>query len=175
MAIHVEVNSRDVRKMAQAIENLAGGKAHQAINRAAKRAAIAARVAATKRIRAIYTIKARDMKSRAKVQGIADGAVIHIKGPMEPVTTYKARRNRKGVFVAIKKGGGSTVPRSFEHGRRSMQREGKSRLPVRGLYGPSVPQLFGNPIVAAAMEERGLEVFEERLLHEYGRLLGGGA
>ena len=173
MAVRVEVDRKSINELLGRMENVAGGKAEKAIGRAAKRAAIAARTAATKQIRSIYTMKSSDMKSHTRIQAGADGATIHVKGPMELVQRYKARQNRKGIFVAIKKGSGGTVPRSFAYGRTFMHREGESRLPISGLYGPAVPQLFGNPEVIAVMEERGMEVFEERLLHEFGRLLGG--
>ena len=173
MAVRVEVESKDMDALLRSMENAIGDRAQKIVGRAAKRAALAARTAATKRIRAIYTIKARDMKGHTRIQAEKDGATIYIQGAMEPVQSYKARKNRKGVFVAVKKGSGRTVQRSFVHGRRFMQREGDGRLPIRGLYGPAVPQLFGNEDVVAAMEERGLGVFEERLLHEFGRLLGG--
>jgi hypothetical protein len=48
---------------------------------------------------------------------------------------------------------------------------GRERYPVEGLYGPSVPQMFGNPDVLDAMQERGAEVFENRLAHEIERRL----
>ena len=174
MAVRIEFDNRSVTSLIETLSRVRGEEAHRVIGRASKRAAIAARTAATKRIRAIYTIKARDLKARAKIMQKHSYTVLHIEGAMESVTKYKAKAKKgKGVFVAIKKGKGSTVPRSFEYAGRFMQREGQSRLPIRGLYGPAVPQLFGNPAVIQAMEERGLEVFEQRLLHEFGRLLGG--
>ncbi|MBQ7479586.1 MAG: hypothetical protein IJT01_11970 [Selenomonadaceae bacterium] len=173
MAIQIHFEHSGMDELLRTMQNISEENAHKAAGRAAKRAAIAARVAATKRIRAIYTIKARDLKSHAQILLKRDGAILHIKGPMESVTKYKAKKTRKGISVAIKKGNSKLVPRSFEYGRKFMQREGASRLPIRGLYGPSVPQLFGNPEVISAMEERGLAVFEERLRHEFGRLMGG--
>lgn len=55
---------------------------------------------------------------------------------------------------------------------RFVARVGKSRYPVEGLYGPSVPQLYGNPEVMDIMQERGGQVFESRLEHEIERRIG---
>ena len=65
------------------------------------------------------------------------------------------------------------MARSFALNGRFVAREGKERYPVKGLYGPAVPQLFGNPDVMEQMQERGSEVFDARLEHELDRLLGG--
>ena len=55
-----------------------------------------------------------------------------------------------------------------------MRRIGKERLPIKQLYGPSVPQMAGEPgvkeVVVAGAEER----FGKRLDHETKRLLNKG-
>lgn len=144
-----------------------------AVRAAAKRAATAARLAGVKEIRAVYTMKSGDIKNRAQIKNETDGASIQVKGSMEPVKKYRAALRRQGVFVSIKKGMSTVVPRSFQQGGRFLARRGQARYPIKGLYGPSVPQLFGNAQVMQAIEARGNEVFETRLYHEIERLMGG--
>lgn len=151
-----------------------GGKVQSAIKQASRRAAITARKAGAQEIRSMYTIKAGDLKSAAVIKPDALGTTIHIRGPEEPVTKYKATRRRKGIFVSIKKGSGSIVPRSFDMpGRGFAAREGRPRYPVTGLFGPAVPQLYGNPAGVARMTDEGMAMYEKRLMHELERLAGG--
>ena len=73
----------------------------------------------------------------------------------------------------IKKGNSVRIPRSFAMNDRFVMREGASRYPVKGIYGPAVPQLFGNPQVVETMKTRGMEMFARRLEHEISRRMGG--
>ncbi len=173
MPVKVEVDRKSLKNLIDVMQSLYGDKAIKIIGRASKRAAVAARTSATKKIRAIYTMKARDMKNRSKITQKGSSTTLHIEGAMESVKNYKAKERKKGVFVAVKKGGGKVLPRSFHYAGEFMQRDTEKRLPIHSLYGPAVPQLFGNAAVMDTMSERGLEMFEKRLLHEFGRLLGG--
>lgn len=150
------------------------GKLSTAIKQASRRAAITARKAGAQEIRNTYTMKAGTIKSATSLSTEAWGTTLHVRGPEEPVTKYKAARRKKGIFVSIKKGSGSIVPRSFDMtGRGFVAREGKPRHPVTGLFGPAVPQLYGNPDVVSRMTQEGMDMYEKRLLHELERLAGG--
>ena len=158
------------------LNQLSGPEMHKAARAASKRAAVAARTAGTKSIRGIYTIKSSDMKSRSVIKQTEDGSIITIKGSPERVSKYQAKPKSTGIFVSVKKGNSKLVVRSFLlSGTRYVARAGKERLPFKEIYGPAVPQLFGNPQVMQAMEQRGMEVFEERLEHEIDFLMGGRA
>jgi hypothetical protein len=101
---------------------------------------------------------------------------IHVKGPYEPIDSYTVKikkRKPKGVFATIKKGEGSIIPRAFQSPKGYLARLGKDRLPVRGLFGPAIPQTFGNPAVIAVMEREGMKMYEKRLEHELERLTQG--
>lgn len=80
-----------------------GGKVQSAIKQASRRAAITARKAGAQEIRSMYTIKAGDLKSAAVIKPDALGTTIHIRGPEEPVTKYKATRRRKGILSRSKR------------------------------------------------------------------------
>ena len=170
MAIEIELSSND--RLVRTLNGLAPTNIYKAVGAASKRAATAARTAGTKKIREIYTMKASDLKSRANIKPQMDGAVIEIKGPPEGIKKFSASQKRFGVFAMIKKGHGIRIPRSFSMNGRFVARVGQSRYPVEGLYGPSVPQLYGNPEVMDIMQERGGQVFESRLEHEIERRLG---
>ena len=168
--------SAEIEAAEQLLGTLAGLKSQgvqKAIQRASKRAATAARTAGTKSIRSIYTMKSGNLKARTQIRKEDDGTTILVRGSTEPVSRYKASKRKYGVFVAIKRDGGGRVPRSFTLNGHFVARAGKERYPVKGLYGPAVPQLFGNPKVMEEMQERGQEVFNSRLQHELERLLGG--
>lgn len=171
--IEVAIVGEQLEAIINNIAALGGKKAHIAIGSAAYRAGKAARVVGSKYARQIYTIKAGDVKARSKISKAADGALLTFKGPTEYVGKYKAKERKKGVFVSIKKGSGNIVPRSFVKAGRFMKRTTNERLPIEAIYGPSVPQLLENPHVLNEMERRGMEVFEQRLIHELDRLIGG--
>lgn len=171
MSIELEIESD--RELVRVLTGLSEREARVACIMAGKRAAVAARTAGSRKVREVYVIKASDVRSKARVKGTGDGAVLEIKGATEPVSKYKAQKRRAGVFVAVKRGSMKKVERSFTIGTRFVARVGRERLPVKGLYGPSVPQLFGNPEVMEVMQERGGEVFAARLEHEIEYRLGG--
>lgn len=174
MAIVTEIeNSEALEKM---LSNLSATNLHRAVARASGRAATAARTAGTKQLRSVYTMKTGDMKSRVSVRKESDGTTLLIRGSVEHIEKFRTRVKRGrggGVFASVKRGTSSKVPRSFEAHGHMFKRDGKGRIPYRGLYGPAVPQMFGNPEVLDAMDARGSEVFETRLYHEISQLTEG--
>ncbi|WP_432643396.1 hypothetical protein [Acidaminococcus sp.] len=171
MPISAEITAAS--RLLRMLDRLNQQGAQRAVKRASKRAATAARTAGTKAIRNIYTIKSGNLKARTQIRSDGDGTTLLVRGSTEPVSKYKAALRQYGVFVAIKRSGGGRVARSFMLNGNFMARVGKERYPVKGLYGPAVPQLFGNPDVMEQMQERGGEMFGSRLEHELDRLLGG--
>ena len=118
MAIVTEIeNSEALEKM---LSNLSATNLHRAVARASGRAATAARTAGTKQLRAVYTMKAGDMKSRVSVRKESDGTTLLIRGSVERIEKFRTRVKRGkggGVFASVKRGTSSKVPRSFEaHG-----------------------------------------------------------
>ncbi len=171
--IEVELSAKDAKRITAIMQRMAGDDIVRAILNATHRAAITARKAGEQEIRKIYVIRAKDLKSRATIRKGALETTIQVKGPFEKVQQYRARKRAKGIFVTIKKGSGSLIPRSFDQGGRFMARTSKKRFPVEGLYGPAVPQIFGNPDVVDAMEEAGMAMYEKRLEHELDRIMKG--
>jgi len=53
------------------------------------------------------------------------------------------------------------------------RRVGKSRFPIKELYGPSVPQMVGSEIVMKQAENKAIETMDKRTDHEINRILEG--
>lgn len=173
MAVTIEIPEQEYAQLLRTLQLLAPQQVYKASSAAAKRAMVAARTAGSRKIRQIYTIKAGDINNRVTVRGTEDGAEMRIKGPMEGIRKYRGVMKKAGVFAMIKKGERTRVPRSFVMQDRFMMRSGPARYPIKGIYGPAVPQLFGNPEVVEIMQNRGQEMFASRLEHEILRRLGG--
>ena len=162
--ISIEVRNQDIAKLEKTLARFSGDKIAACIDRATYRGALHARKVAIKQIRSIYTIKSSGLVS-----------TIDIKGPFLPVEHYRAARRAKGIFVTIKKESGALVPMSFSKGGEGgvfRKRIGPKRYPIEGLHGPAIPQLYGNKDVVELMEQEGMNIYAERLMHELERLVG---
>lgn len=175
--ISIEVRNQDVARLEKTLARFSGDKIAACINRATYRGALHARKVAIKQIRSIYTIniKSRELRNAAPIKRSGLVSTIDIKGPFLPVEHYQAARRAKGIFVTIKEGSGALVPMSFaKEGKGGVFRKriGPKRYPIEGLYGPAIPQLYGNKAVVELMEQDGMNVYAERLMHELERLVG---
>ena len=141
-----------------------------ALNRAGK-SALAQTVI---HIRKTYNIKSSDLKNEIKVSRATKGAkrfrltVTH-KG-LALVKFGSARQTKKGVNVTVKKGGRQSIKSAFitEVGkgrhRGVFKREGKARLPIKELFGPSAMQLMSSDEAQKHIEKIFQEKFEVELI-----------
>lgn len=97
---------------------------------------------------------------------IAENKMAAVGGPMR-------RKRRKPMTVRVKRGGPSaTVPGLFvQKSSRSgyagpVLRYLRTRYPLRIPYGPSVPQMFGNPKVLEQLAPQAEAYLNKRFLHE---------
>ncbi len=173
--IKVDVSKDDAEKIRQALSSLSGRELHAALGASGKRAARHGMTVGAKKMREVYTIKSGVAKSRMKVENPSPlDTVIRIEGGTEPVKNFRGTRRRKdGVFVSIKRDSGGVVPRSFMHGDAPLMREGAERYPLKGVYGPSVPQMFDDESVIETTMDAMAEKYEERIMHELERRTGG--
>lgn len=155
--------------------------------RAINRAADSAKTQASRSVRATYTIKNKDIARTIKIKkaSAADlNADIRSKGPVEKLTNFKTTPSRpqpnrkKPVYVSVRKGSKKAINGSFlanSNGGHAnvFTRVSKKRLPIRGHYGPSVPQMIGNEDTIRDVEAKASEVLETRLTHEIGQMMGG--
>lgn len=116
------------------------------------------------------------VKARA-LPGSISGSVVSQGEPLH-LSKFKVRKNKAApLYVQVKKGGGNRVPGLFMHPAKSLlHRTQKTAYPLRIPYGPSVPQMVGNPSVLETVVQAAQKTLNERLQHEmeyrFGRFGG---
>lgn len=158
-----------------------------AVPRAINRAMESARTAAVTKAREEYTVKAKAVRSTIKLTRANASnmtGVITSTGSPIPLYDFKVNpktvngRRRSPIRVSVKHGQQTSLNRAFiarlGSGKTGVfERLGKSRLPIKMLYGPSAPQMLENDNVAEFIEKTAVETMNKRLDHEIGRLLEG--
>lgn len=152
--------------------------------RALNKVAAQAKVAASKEIRAAgYNMKASAIKQKITIRRAVSGnAVVVLKcsGRPIPLVEFAARETKAGVSVNVKNGRKviqgafiATMPTGhkgvFVRVGKQHKKNGKgvwSGLPIKELFGPSIPAAFGNEIVQAALVRLVREKFPAILEHE---------
>ena len=175
--IELELDRKGIAVAESAMQALSDDNIAEIVHRSSRRAAITARKAGTQAIREIYAVKgAGVVKSGVSFRSLTDGTEIRVKGDYPLAEKmYKTKVKKSGIFVSIKKGTEAKVERGFVNPKSGLfvQRQGQDRMPLKGVYGPALPQLFGNARVQDAMQEEGMDMYEKRLWHELDRALGG--
>jgi len=158
------------------------GKAMVAVNRAAKRAGAAGKTEAKRYAIRVYNIKPRQFSKNTattvKVFGGGGGAtrvIIRYAGAMLDLLEFKPQiSDSNGVMYQAKRGDIVHLQHAFDiqaYGGHVYERVGKPRFPVRRKLGPSTPHMLKDTEVADPLGKRIMEVFNERLSHEIGRIL----
>ena len=181
--LSVQTNAKDITAKIRAFAKAQQQAAVRALNETAKQA----RTAASKEVRAAgYNIKASAIKKSFYIEKANRyNLEVALKATGRPITlvNYGARKVKAGVRVQVKNG-----PTIFRHafietmanGHRGVfQRIGKGHkkrmvsgkvvrtgLPIRELYGPSIPQGLNNRIVKAALMKMIREKFPKIFEHE---------
>ena len=159
------------------------GKAMVAVNRAAKRAGQAGKTEAKRYATRVYNIKAsqfsKNTATTVKVFGGGGGAtrvIIRYAGAMLDLLEFNPTiSDTSGVRYQAKRGNEVHLQHAFDigaYGGHVYERVGKPRFPVRRKFGPSTPHMLKDTEVADPLGKRIMEVFNERLSHEIGRILG---
>jgi len=185
MNVSVDVDRRllnDVRDRLGEMSNKAPNVISKSLNRALTN--VAANV--SKETRKEYNIKAGDVKhtlSKTRASKSALTAIVSSKGNPIPLDKFKVsprtvQPNRKrAIKIGVKKGGMKATLGAFVsdiNGIKVFKREGKKRLPINRLYGPSVPQMLANEEIRNKINGEGAETFNRRLDYEINRILGQG-
>ncbi|WNC90946.1 phage tail protein [Paraburkholderia sp. FT54] len=163
------------------------GEQQKAVVRALNKTAMQARTAAAQEVRgAGYNIKSSAIKNSFSITKAAQGRlVVVLKSTGRPVAliNYGARQGKNGVSVQVK--AGRTVLRhafiaTMPNGHRGVfertgkqhkkvKRNGKtirSGLPIKELFGPSIPQSLANDAVEKALMTKIRQKFPQILKHE---------
>lgn len=185
MRMTVKVDEKLLQEVQERLGQFSN-KAPNAIANALNRAATNIRSNISKEVRKEYIIKASDVKATLSKNKASRGdlsVVVRSTGSVIPLDRFKVSpktvnpKRKAPIKAAVKKGGMKEILRAFVadiHGIKVFQRKGKPRLPIRRLFGPSVPQMLGNETVRDQIEKEGHETFHRRLDHEINRILEKG-
>ena len=179
----ITIDGIDIRKVEFRLGQMAK-KAPDVVTMALNRAVESARAAAVQEIRQTYTVKAKEVRGTMRVIKASRktlSAQLRSRGNLIPLDhfKYKPKQPRpknppKALQVQVKKTGYKELLHSFVadiNGPKIWQRVGKSRLPIRRLMGPAVPEMLGQDNVRAKVLEKALETYKKRLDHEINRML----
>lgn len=174
----------DTKQLEQALGEIAPERAPIAIARGLNKAAANTKTQASRSIRQKRALPAKavnDAIAIAKASKAKLTATIIVTGRPIPLRDYKARQTQKGVTVAVSPGARKRVVHNGNAafivnkiGGHVFAREGKARLPIKKLYGPSLPATFLQTEVRAAWERTANESIvkrcEEELRFELSRV-----
>jgi hypothetical protein len=159
----------------------------QATSRALNKVAALAKTQAAREIKAAgYNIKVGAIKKQLTIKKAYGGelqAYLKAQGRPIPLINYGARQTATGVSVSVKgsrkviKGAFiATMPSGHKGvyvrvgaGHKRIIKNGKvmwTGLPIKQLFGPSIPKAFGNEVVQRALSEMIQAKFPEVFAHE---------
>lgn len=161
-------------------------QAPTALSRALNRAATNINSNIRKEVRKEYNIKAGDVndtitRTRASKNNLS--ATVSSSGELIPLDKFKVSpktvnpKRRSPIKVGVKKNGVKVLMGAFVadiQGAKVFRRSDSERLPIKRLFGPSVPQMIGNEDVKKEIETQGQETFDKRLDHEIDRIMKRG-
>jgi len=183
----IQIDPKQIERAEILLKDIPNG-ASKAIVNALNRSVEGARTDAVKKVRERYIIKAKDVRDTIQIKKATyDDLTAIVKASGSPVALSKFKitpssppktRRKKPIIARVTRGGGGPIPGAFvakmESGHVGVfERVGKARLPIKQLYGPSVPQMLGHESVTEYVEEQAREKVEKRLEHEINRLLKG--
>lgn len=150
--------------------------ARRAVSRALNKTAGNVRTAASKAIRQKRSISASAVRNALAIRRSGEThlvASLVVTGRPISLKDYKAKQTKRGVTVQVSPGKRKLVQhrgnRAFiiaKIGGHVFAREGKTRLPVKKLFGPSLPATFLNEEVRAAWTTAAQEALPKRLQEE---------
>lgn len=152
--------SSNARELANQV-NLDAAEIRKATYRSLNRAADGLKTDASRKIRERYTITNKALSPafyirRATWYELA--AVVSASGRPLPLIGFAARQVKRGVSVAVKKGGRKILAGSFIARMPSghvgvFMRKGAKRLPIAEKFSVSVPGMFGAKEVQAVLAD----------------------
>lgn len=157
----------NIREAAANMAKLKDQLQDRAIGAAVRKTVDKARAEMTRQITGEFNIKARDVRSQLKIYYGRAGGVVKVAkleafgrrrgNSSRNVMLFAARQAKKGVSVAIKRSSGrKVIAGAFiaNQGRTVFIREGKSRLPIRGVETIDIPQMFNTRRINEAVVKK---------------------
>lgn len=173
--LRVDVRT-DIKQLERQLRDIERKKLPKAIARALTKTAQNVRVEASREIRKVRPLKASTVKQAMSVQRATPSNLVSsvtASGKPIPAREYKATQTKRGVKVTVTKGNrkfiGPQGRRGFmvdKFGRHVFQRVGVNRLPIKKIFGPSIPGTFLRKNILAAMRKVIGTNFPKRLAEE---------
>lgn len=178
----VRSNLRSARRQLNGMDKLLQQATRSAINRATQRS----KTETGRKVREKYVIKQADAVKTITIKqagGASMKAELTSKGRAIPLINFnvtpktRGKRPPKSIKAGVFRGSRRPVRKAFvakmSSGHRGVfEREGRRRLPIGELYGPSVPSMIGSDEVMTHVQTVYADEMEKRLPHELNRLLG---
>lgn len=165
----------DVSNAIANIEQLPN-RSRRAISRGLNKAATNVRVAASTAIRKRRALSAKVVRDAIAVRRASSERLVSslvVTGRPIPLKEYKARQTKRGVTAQVSPGKRKRISHRGNSafivqkiGAHVFAREGKERLPIKKLFGPSLPSTFVQQEVRAAWTATAQEALPKRIAEE---------
>ena len=167
----------DLSQLKRAFSHLSGKGTRAATSRALNKAGVNMRTDAIRVVREKRALKAKTIRDAFTIiKASAARLIVDLiaRGRPIPLREYGATQTQRGVTVRVTKGAKRAVVvhqgnRAFavqKYGDHVYAREGKARLPIKKLYGPSIPTALTNEAAQHAILRKGQTSFLARLKEE---------
>lgn len=191
----IRVDAAKIREVERKLGSFSK-EAPNVINNALNRAITTVKSNISKKVRQKYHIKSIDVKKTLSIKKSTRqtlGAVVKSLGSAIQLYKFKVSPNKprhrkppKSIKVQVQKTGAKKIEGAFvaevNENNRVFQRKSNAKhkqrsdkqwtaLPIKQLFGPSIPQMLGNEGVKEDIENAGTETFNKRLDHEIKRIL----
>lgn len=184
-SITIDVVERGFDRAQKILAGVPDG-ASKAVHSALERAGQSGRSVATKSLTKEYAISRTQLLAnvrnidRVTVQGDSIQVVFGYAGYVIPLVRFDTTVSSDGYVSARVKTSGAkeTLAHAFQAKVGShtgiFERQTRKRLPIKELFGPSVPQMLSeNKSIMDEIEEKIVETYEKRIDHEISRILNG--
>lgn len=182
MSIRIIADEAELRRVQQQLGQLQH-KAPNMISRAMNRSITNIKANVPKEVRKDYNVKATEVKDTLKIMKASasklqaevksTGKVLGLdKYKVSPKTVNPKRKSQ--LKISVKKSNTKQILGSFIaniNGTKVFKRDGKARLPISRLMGPSVPQMIGNESNVERINQSAYAMYESRINHEINRVL----
>ena len=182
MSIQIRIDDAELQSVRQRLGELQH-KAPNVIANSLNRSISNIKANVPKEVRKDYHAKSADIKATLKVfkasasklqaEVKSSGKTLGLdKFKVSPMTANPKRKSQ--LKIAVKKSGTKQILGAFIaniNGTKVFQRDGKARLPISRLMGPSVPQMIGKEKKVNKITQDAYSTYETRTTHEINRLL----
>lgn len=171
----VNISSRDAQRLVKQLARAAANVPKE-LSRATISIARAAKTETKRAAASVYNVsQARIAEDLSVTSGDRRVTIEARKKPIS-VKSYRAVQTKRGLaFTVIKGGKRATLKRGFitKSSKVTLQRVGKPRLPVAGVYGPSTADMLNRDNVQKPLTRKLSDRAVREIANRIGRLRGG--